>query len=94
MEKAVLDLTDCKYLLEMHERIKTELKLPSYYGRNWDAFWDSLTYESTVDYVEIYGEHTMPKDLQPSLEKMHEILQAVKQKREELGWEFDYKIID
>lgn len=94
MEKAILDFTGCKYLLEMHERIKTALQFPSYYGRNWDAFWDSLTYESPVDYVEILGEHTMPKDLHPSLEKMHRILQAVKEKRKELGLEFDYKIID
>lgn len=94
MEKVILDLTDCKYLLEMHERMKSVLQFPSYYGRNRDAFYDSLTYESPVDYAEILGEHTMPKDLQPSLAKMHETLQAVKQKRTELGWEFDYKIID
>lgn len=94
MEKAVLDLTDCKYLLEMHERMKTALQFPSYYGRNWDAFWDSLTYESPVDFVEIHGESTVSKDLCSSLEKMHEILEEVKQKRTELGWEFDYKIVD
>ena len=94
MEKAILDLTDCKYLLEMHERIKTALRFPSYYGRNWDAFWDSLTYESPVDFVEIRGEGTVAKELRPSLEKMHEILEEVKQKRTELGWKFDYKIVD
>lgn len=94
MEKAILDLTDCKYLLEMHERMKTALQFPPYYGRNWDAFWDSLTYESPVDFVEIRGAGTVSKDLRPSLEKMHEILEEVKQKRTELGWEFDYKIVD
>ena len=94
MEKAILDLTDCKYLLEMHERIKTALQFPSYYGRNWDAFWDSLTYESPVDFVEICGEGTVSKELRPSLEKMHEILEGVKRKRAELGWKFDYKIVD
>ena len=94
MEKAILDLTDCKYLLEMHERIKTALQFPPYYGRNWDAFWDSLTYESSVDFVEIRGEDTVSENLRPSLEKMHEILAEVKQKRAELGWEFDYEIID
>ena len=94
MEKAILDLTDCKYLLEMHERIKTALQFPSYYRRNWDAFWDSLTYESPVDFVEIHGEHTMPKNLLPSLDKLHGILEEVKHKREELGWEFGYKIVD
>lgn len=94
MEKAILDLTDCKYLLEMHERIKTALQFPPYYGRNWDAFWDSLTYESSVDFVEIRGEDTVSENLRPSLEKMHEILAEVKQKRAELGWEFDYEIVE
>ena len=94
MEKAILDLTDCKYLLEMHERMKTALRFPPYYGRNWDAFWDSLTYESPVDFVEIRGEGTVSKDLRPSLDKLHEILEEVKHKREELGWEFSYKIVD
>lgn len=94
MEKATVDLTDCKYLLEMHERLKTALHLPSYYGRNWDALWDSLMYDTPVDHVEICGEHTISNALVPSLEKLHEILQNVKEKRESLGWEFDYKIID
>ena len=94
MEKAILDLTDCKYLLEMHEKIKTALQFPPYYGRNWDAFWDSLTYESSVDFVEIRGEDTVSENLRPSLEKMHEILAEVKQKRAELGWEFDYEIVE
>ena len=94
MEKATLDLTDCKYLLEMHERIQAALQFPAYYGRNWDAFWDSLTYESPVDFVEIRGEDTVSENLHPSLEKMHEILAEVKQKRAELGWEFDYEIVD
>ena len=94
MGKAVLDFTDCKYLLEMHERIAAALQFPAYYGRNWDAFWDSLIYESPVDYVEICGEHTMAENLRPSLDKMHEILEKVKQRRKELGWQFDYKIID
>lgn len=94
MEKAILDLTDCKYLPEMHERMKAALQFPPYYGRNWDAFWDSLTYESPVEYIEIRGESTVSKDLRPSLEKMHEILKKVKQKRAEFGWAFDYEVVD
>lgn len=94
MEKAVLDLSNCKYLLEMHERMKTALQLPPYYGRNWDALFDSLTYESPVDFVEIRGEDTVSGELQPSLEELHAILDAVRQRRAEAGWKFDYKIVD
>ena len=89
-----LDLTGCKYLGELHERIRIAFDFPEWYGANWDAFWDSLTYESPVDFVEIRGEGTASKDLRPSLEKMHEILEEAKQKRTELGWEFDDKIVD
>lgn len=32
--------------------MKTALRFPLYYGRNRDAFWDSLTYESPVDFAE------------------------------------------
>lgn len=42
MKKAVIDLTACKYLLEMHKRIRGALDFPKRYGMNWDAFWDFL----------------------------------------------------
>ena len=38
-----LDLTDCKYLGELHERIRVAFNFPEWYGANWDAFWDCLT---------------------------------------------------
>ena len=94
MEKAVLDLTGCGSLPEMHERIKTALVFPDYYGRNWDAFWDCLVYESSVDQVEIHGEHTLPEELGPSLEKMHRMLRKVNEKRAEMGWRLDFVILD
>ncbi len=37
-----LDLTDCKYLGELHERIRVAFDFPEWYGANWDAFWDLL----------------------------------------------------
>ena len=38
----VLDLTDCKSLGELHERIRVAFKFPKWYGANWSAFWDLL----------------------------------------------------
>ena len=46
---AILDLTDCQYLGELHKRIKVALDFPDHYGENWDAFWDSLRSDSPVD---------------------------------------------
>ena len=28
---------------ELHQRLMTALDFPAFYGRNWDAFWDSIT---------------------------------------------------
>ena len=27
----------------LHERLMTALNFPSFYGYNWDAFWDAIT---------------------------------------------------
>ncbi len=40
MKKAVIDLTNCKSVGEIHLRIKEALDFPDGYGEHWDAFWD------------------------------------------------------
>lgn len=92
--EAILDLTDCKYLGELHQRIKVALGFPEYYGENWSAFWDSLRFDSPVEYVRIVGEYTMPENLKKHLDKMHEILQRCKEERASYGFFFEYEIID
>ena len=91
---AILDLTDCQYLGELHKRIKVALKFPDHYGENWDAFWDSLRFDSPVDYIKIIGEHTMPDDLKRHLNIMHELLQDCKNECARFGEPFDFEIID
>ncbi len=91
--EATVDLTDCKYLQELHQRIKEALAFPDYYGCNWDAFWDSLHIDCPVEYVRIIGEHTLPKSLQVHLDKMHEILQCCKEERAGRGIAFEYEIV-
>ncbi|MBQ8620844.1 MAG: barstar family protein [Oscillospiraceae bacterium] len=92
--EATLDLTDCKYLGELHQRIKVALDFPEHYGENWSAFWDSLRFDSPVEYVRIVGECTMPENLKKHLDKMHEILQRCKDERAAYGFSFEYEIID
>ena len=94
MKKAVIDLTGCKYLLELHERIRIALNFPDWYGNNWDAFWDSLRFDSPVDYIKIIGEHTMPDDLKRHLNIMHELLQDCKNERASYGHVFDFEVVD
>ncbi|MBR3973773.1 MAG: barstar family protein [Oscillospiraceae bacterium] len=92
--EATLDLTDCRYLGELHQRIKIALDFPDHYGANWDAFWDSLSIDSPVEYVRIVGESTMPEELKKHLDKMHEILQRCKDEQASYGLFFGYEIID
>ncbi len=35
-----LDLTDCKYLGEIHQRIKKAFQFPDLYCENWSEFCD------------------------------------------------------
>lgn len=88
-----LDLSNCKYLGELHQRIETAFDFPYWYGQNWDAFWD-LLWECDVDKVEILGEHTLSKEFDWHIKKMHEILQRNKENREKYGGHFDFQIID
>ena len=69
-----LDLTDCKYIMDMHERIRIAFDFPEWYGANWHAFWDLLWSEIDADEVIIIGENTMPKEFEKALESMHRAL--------------------
>ena len=37
METVILDLSDCKYVGALHQKIKEVFSFPDYYGENWDA---------------------------------------------------------
>lgn len=69
-----LDLTDCKYIDEIHERIKVVFDFPEWYGKNWDAFWDLLLSECDANKVIIKGEHSLPSEFIESISIMHKIL--------------------
>ena len=88
-----LDLTGCTSLGEWHQRIRKAFDFPEWYGENWDAFWDLLRSECDADKVEILGEHTLPKEFNWDVEKMHEILQRNKDNCKKHGWNFDFEII-
>lgn len=89
-----LDLTGCKTLSELHERIRIVFDFPEWYGKNWDAFWDLLWSECDADKVIIKGENTLSKDFKEHLEKMHEILERKIEHNKECDFnDFSYEII-
>ena len=89
-----LDLTGCKYMMEMHQRIKDALELPDYYGCNWSAFHDMLRGEIDAQQIEIYGEHTLPVEWNEQLSALHEILAYVKSERLQSVEIFGFTIVD
>jgi ribonuclease inhibitor len=38
-----LDVSDVGSIRELHERLADSLDFPDFYGKNWDAFWDSIS---------------------------------------------------
>ena len=94
MKKATIDLTNCKYIMELHERIKKGLDLEEGYGRNWSAFWDEINRNIAYDYIIVKGSQTVSKELKGSVEKMREILERNKRDWAHSKHPFDYEFID
>lgn len=93
-QSAILDLTDCKTLGELHRRIKVALEFPDHYGENWSAFRDCMRFDTPVEYIKIVGEGTMPEWAGEHLRIMYEILQECKEERARFGAPFDYEIVE
>ena len=94
MYKATIDLTGCKYLMELHERIEKGLNLEEGYGRNWYAFWDDINKNISYRFITVKGSKTVAKELKSSVEKMREILEENKQYWAHSKHPFDYEFID
>ena len=67
MRKVSIDVSRVKTKQELHELLASELSFPSFYGKNWDAFWDTITdLVEMPQILEISGldalERTLPKD--------------------------------
>ena len=78
MKIIILDFTNCNHIDEIHKVLKERFELPDYYGENWDALWDCLDYgyHGSVR-VEVYGLHTLPKELDEDIKIMLEIFDDV-----------------
>ena len=75
-EKIVtLDLTGCKYLGELHQRIKKAFDFPDFYGENWSAFDDLLWSECDADKVVVVVGDSVSKELSASVQTMKGILE-------------------
>ena len=89
-----LDLTNCRFLGEIHLRIKKAFDFPDFYGENWDAFWDLLWSECDANKIVVIGEKTVSKELIPSVEMVNKILYRLKEDRKKYGDELEIEIHD
>ena len=95
-----LDLTGCKYLGEIHERIRIAFDFPEWYGANWDAFWDLLQSECDADEVIIRGIKTLPDEFESDIRMMEDTLEEKVKEREKYSSlyshinPFSFSIID
>lgn len=94
MIKATIDLTDCRYLGEIHQRIKEALDFPEGYGENWYAFKDMLTRDCPVNFITVKGFSTISKELISFVTPMREIMEAHKQYWADSDCPFDYEFVD
>ena len=92
MKEIILDLTDCKYLGELHESIRVAFDFPEWYGANWDAFWDLLRSECDAEALEIIGRDTLPKEFDEQIELMKRVLEMFKNNCKKYDEIFEYTI--
>lgn len=93
MKKAIINLTGCKYVYELHQRIQDALDFPDYYGKNLDAFWDCINRECDIDFVTIIGSDSVSDDIKPIMKKIFDLFEENKKYWANSDCPFDYEII-
>lgn len=76
----------------LHELLKRELSLPSYYGMNWDAFWEVINDCVVLPRRIIFRrwnhlEATLPREAK----LLRECLDELAKEQQQLGAEVEYR---
>lgn len=85
----ILDLTDCKYLGELHERIRVAFDFPKWYGANLSAFDDLMGTECYADEVVIVGVQTMSAKLVKYMSGIYDVLDREVDERKKYSMLYD-----
>ena len=76
MNHFILDFSEIKTVLELHQYLREVFSLPDYYGNNMDALWDCLSCcynESTT--IELRNLNELRKRLEQTTKTMLEVFQ-------------------
>ena len=76
MNHFVLDFSEIRTVVELHQYLKEVFALPEYYGNNMDALWDCLSCcydESTT--IELKNLDVLRKRLEQTTKTMLEVFQ-------------------
>ena len=90
METIVIDFSECKYPLDLHNEIREKLEFPEWYGNNLDALWDMLTgfIETPVTITVIFKPETKSaENLRESVLKIIETFKEVSEEDEEIKFD-------
>lgn len=76
----ILDFTNVKNYIEVHQIIKKAFDFPDYYGENWDAFWDCMRdmVDEDAFNIHIYGYENFKKRFPSSAKIFSELLEDMR----------------
>jgi RNAse (barnase) inhibitor barstar len=87
-----IDVSNVENMRELHELLKDKLEFPSFYGMNWDAFWDAITGLVEMPETLIFEGWKNLKERMPQDSKiMVELLESFNEKYKKWGCKVEYR---
>ena len=86
-----VDLSAPETSIELHVLLWDRLSFPSYYGRNWDAFWDCITdpeQSSMPRVLRLKGWTALSRKMPRDARLLRNALQALPSERPEISVEW------
>lgn len=90
MKRIILDGKMMKNRESTHEYLQEKLKFPDYYGKNLDALWDLLSYESIPTFITIINVSTIFRNLGDYGYDLIEVFNEVNMEEGKVKIEFEY----
>lgn len=75
MNTYTINFTDCKYIDDIHQTIKSSLDFPDTYRENWYDFWDCISkFTRETICITIMGVDKIGKHFNNEISTMYEML--------------------